>query len=407
MALITAGPGGTHATLAAAKAAASAGDTITVYPGTTFNENNLAKNGVNWFFYPGTKIVYTGASAVGIFDDGGAAMSYTIGGYGWFENNTSGVDASSHGCLYVGHASSVVTAVGSTFKGTADDSAYASITCADGFLSVTCHDLISSGAFGVCLLWVKGEFHVTAPRIITPPNSASYCIWAAEPLGGASANMYVRANLIENVGYAAVTMDGRTDNYKLWVESLEIRGTLGGVSNASIECLGGGKLYVRTQKLASNTACGFYMTGGEAWIDIEKMSCDLTSSAVSNQYPQHLRITGGTLHDFKVGHFETVGAVNAGTGFSLEGGTSRIRGGNMKILNGLGVNHSGGTHSIEELRIDTSNTNASGNHCVSASAAGLILRNTWLVAPALAKAIAGASASTVLCKNVAANRPRA
>src|SRR6478735_5887078 len=39
-------------TLSAAKTAALSGDTIMVLPG-TYNEKNLAKNGVNWHFFTG------------------------------------------------------------------------------------------------------------------------------------------------------------------------------------------------------------------------------------------------------------------------------------------------------------------------------------------------------------------
>jgi hypothetical protein len=45
-------------TLAGAKAVAVSGDTIIVWPG-TYNENNLLKDGVDWFFMPGAVVDYT------------------------------------------------------------------------------------------------------------------------------------------------------------------------------------------------------------------------------------------------------------------------------------------------------------------------------------------------------------
>src|SRR5215813_6873431 len=45
-------------TLTAAKAAARSGDTIVVAPG-TYLENDLLKDGVNWFFSPGAIVSYS------------------------------------------------------------------------------------------------------------------------------------------------------------------------------------------------------------------------------------------------------------------------------------------------------------------------------------------------------------
>src|SRR5712671_6306916 len=67
---------GPFKTLGAAKAAAQPGDTIVVGPG-TYVENDLLKNGVNWFFAPGALVTYTSPAIqanssdvlYGIFDD--------------------------------------------------------------------------------------------------------------------------------------------------------------------------------------------------------------------------------------------------------------------------------------------------------------------------------------------------
>lgn len=72
-----------YLTLAAAKAAAVSGDTIFVLPG-TYNEKNLAKNGVNWHLCNGAVISYSGLATGGVFDTGaaGGACSFTISGNG-------------------------------------------------------------------------------------------------------------------------------------------------------------------------------------------------------------------------------------------------------------------------------------------------------------------------------------
>ena len=73
-------------TLTAAKAAAQSGDTIVVLPG-TYNEKNLAKNGVNWHFFNGAVISYSGSAVSGIFDTGyaGGACTFMVSGNGVFK----------------------------------------------------------------------------------------------------------------------------------------------------------------------------------------------------------------------------------------------------------------------------------------------------------------------------------
>ena len=81
------------ATLTAAKNASIAGDTICVLPG-IYNEKNLLKNNVNWYFYPGAGVTSTATSSIGIFDDnptntGVSNITCEIHGYGNFNNTSS------------------------------------------------------------------------------------------------------------------------------------------------------------------------------------------------------------------------------------------------------------------------------------------------------------------------------
>ncbi len=68
-------------TLTAAKNAAKSGDTIMVLPG-TYDESDLLKNGVNWYFFPGAKIDSTSENSV--FATGTNAITSLIGGHGEF-----------------------------------------------------------------------------------------------------------------------------------------------------------------------------------------------------------------------------------------------------------------------------------------------------------------------------------
>lgn len=73
-------------TLGAAKTAAVSGDTIVVLPG-TYSEKNLAKNGVNWHFFNGAVVNYSGAVGGGIFDTNtfGSACTFVVSGHGVFK----------------------------------------------------------------------------------------------------------------------------------------------------------------------------------------------------------------------------------------------------------------------------------------------------------------------------------
>src|SRR5713226_1305170 len=72
-------------TLTAAKNAAQSGDTIIVMPG-TYNERDLAKNGVNWHFLNGAIINYNGGN--GALFDVPTVMTFNVTGDGLL-NNTS------------------------------------------------------------------------------------------------------------------------------------------------------------------------------------------------------------------------------------------------------------------------------------------------------------------------------
>jgi len=76
-------------TLASARDAAQSGDTIVVLPG-TYDENDLAKDGVNWHFLPGAIVDYDG-SGDALFDTTGGAMAFKVTGHGVFKTSSGTV----------------------------------------------------------------------------------------------------------------------------------------------------------------------------------------------------------------------------------------------------------------------------------------------------------------------------
>lgn len=94
-----------YLTLTAAKTAAVSGDLILVNPA-TYDEKNLLKNGVNWFFYEGAEVVYTGGSDGAIFDDdavtgSNGAVTCSVLGYGVFDRQGTGNAGSFKGGVYL------------------------------------------------------------------------------------------------------------------------------------------------------------------------------------------------------------------------------------------------------------------------------------------------------------------
>ena len=111
--------------LAEAKTTAVTGDTIVVFPG-TYDERNLLKDGVNWYFYPGAKITTTAAVSGAIWDDGAsygsnAAVTCKILGYGEFSNGSTVNNPAA--AFNISNSSTVLTVecvlVGNTSSGTA------------------------------------------------------------------------------------------------------------------------------------------------------------------------------------------------------------------------------------------------------------------------------------------------
>jgi len=125
-----------YLTPSAAKTAASAGDTIVVFPG-TYNDHGLTKNGVNWYFFTGATIT----NALSIFDDSSGSANFNVDGDGDFIS--TGVNVP------------VVKVAGST--------------------SVVHFTANSAKVTGQNTIWVAGgELHVTASVLSCPSGDVFY-----------------------------------------------------------------------------------------------------------------------------------------------------------------------------------------------------------------------------------------
>jgi hypothetical protein len=493
-------------TLGAAKTAAQSGDTIYVSDG-VFNERDLLKNGVNWYFMAGTKVDYLPSRSSGldraIFDDSAGGVTCRIEGAGEFIWEGENTDLTTSGGICGGviwlqnSASNVSFRAYRATLGPAANIGQDTHTvflenCAQFYASLEI--LENSAGPGGPFTWFDGNFNLYAK--IIRASSSSYSVWAKEPAGGSTKNGYIESDLIDNPSYGAVRLESGVANsqFKLWIRAKEIRGRSGGASMAAIQ-QSGGKLYIEAEKI-DNTSLGaanafirqspaVFVTGGNAWIRAQKITTNLnadltalytgqavtanastdkiTLNAHGLNFFQQVRFGGTTVpggltagtwywvvnpttNNFQVSstfsgsaidltsagsgvtidtipwamfatitggeafidcpHFERVGNY-AGNGISIAGGTLNLRGQIMsKIYNGRGIVHSAGAGRIAGLILDTTETNNANSRPVEISSSGLILEQCKLVAPDLADSIYAATAKTLTCYGVKANRAK-
>lgn len=412
-------------TLTAAKAASLSGDTIVVWPG-TYVEHDLLKNGVNWLFMPGAVVTWneTGTgNGYGIFDDrSSGACACVIAGYGEFRMTTTLIpflagNPNFNGVVVVTNAASSIVMRGkrlalSTYNGEGAHGAYGvyvtnctlvTVDLAEGIIGPTVGITSLDPGDGVTVIrdtsggvyWELGRMSVRCPQIYT---DLAYALWANEPSGSNTADADVTVERIEAIGpnTPGIYMSAKSANYRLWVNSMLISATGGGavaISNADTSgaSSGAAKLYVTAQKILGQG--GGLGLDNQNWINAQKLTANGGSFITMT--------TTAAISFIAVLQYED-GGVTQGTG--VTGGKLTLLGGMMKITNGKGLGHTGGTTEAIGLTVDTSNTNNAANHAVSVSGAGLTLRQCHLIAPALANSVNAGSAQTISAYGVRANQ---
>ncbi|MFA7301862.1 MAG: hypothetical protein WC069_06150 [Candidatus Shapirobacteria bacterium] len=212
------------ATLTAAQTVAVSGDTIMVLPG-TYAEYGLGKDGVNWYFMPGSRIAVTANLASEpsrfLFTDGGTGMSFGIYGQGNFTNTAENAETKS---AKVGILSTTSSATSVVFNfqdivcgvNSSAGGAFACAFFADETntirikgSSVTCGSLISSaGSFTNCAgvdytvtRVVGGGFTSTinVTNDLYPDGVATINIKVLETIGSAAADTFDVSSLYGTV----------------------------------------------------------------------------------------------------------------------------------------------------------------------------------------------------------------
>lgn len=422
-----------YSSLSAAKTASASGDVITA---TALNvgATNLLKNGVDYAFQGVTlthsnQIPESAGLALGIFDDRNqGALTNTVKGIKLIDfrsqvatsaeavsQTNPFVNSSAFGAIYI-------TNPAANIRIDVDKITHSIVGNINGSAAIFVHDctntefnvgeiidplwlspnvLIGIDEFdgdvfyqsgGAGVYWHHGEMTVNVGTI----KGYGYGFYAnATGFGGTDParhvieNFWMTADEIVSSGQAAIYTVGNTNKYRMWITAKEVRSIVG----QAITLFGSQRFYLNAQKISTDgngvAAISLGSNGSpEAWIVSEKVACTNGNLV--------LMATGqtGTL-DITSQNYDDVGTVGGAIGFRTITGTNIIHGGRAKIGNGKGIWHEGGRTFAENLYVDTATTTNTANNPVFVKAAGLILKDCILFAPAGAQCLAATNAQTV------------
>lgn len=307
-----------YLTLAAALAAASAGDLIDVGPGTYTVTDSILKHGVNWHFAAGAVVQRTNnTNGDGILDDKGASITCRITGHGVF-NMTSSADAQS-GTVAARHASSVIVVECDSISmaNAATLTSYnlhGCIWAGLGMVHVRCRALVGSGVSVCGVWWTDGNGHVECDTI-----HASYAVWLH---GTTESHLHVRCNRFTPLATGDIVLYSTASDpaAALWMDGL-VLGTPDNMSGSGTVQWYAGKLYLRCQKLWG----GLNQAGGEVYITVDKWQA-VGSVAEDASGALFALISGGTAY-LTTQSFIATGFT--GPAFVLTGGAATLNGGSL------------------------------------------------------------------------------
>lgn len=418
------------ATIAIAKATASAGDTIVVSPQPQITATNLLKNGVDYLFqnnslYHTNQLTDANGLALGIFDDRNqGSISSSVRGLNHIEHiatfitasgaitQTNPANASAYGPIVLTNPASHLVleseeVVASSFGGLnnaaavkVDDCEYSSFSFdlitdpyalidhfagKDEFDADVFEQSQLSGAY-----WKKGEMHFHAKTILVP----GYCYYgsSASTAPNKPTNFYATGDTWTSTRNPPLYTAFNHSNYISWIT---LSGDVVSYAGNAVTIFGSQRFYltvngkITTTNTSSATATiGMGSSGTPlAWITSQKVE----SSGgywiwVNNVTTGILDITAQEYSD----KFKTMTV-----GFLNQGGTNIMHGGRAKVGNGVGIKHEGGKTFAENMTIDTANTASLVNYPVIVSAPGMVLKDCVLISPPGTKCINAASAQTV------------
>ena len=384
-----------YETCTAAKAAAVSGDLIKVRPG-TYNEKNLLKNGVNWYFETGAIVRYANDAQGFIFDDGAdgtdAAVVCSIDGHGLFQWVNDYATATDHfGVLRVEKSGSIVRINGKRIEQLGNNFQFGwTILQYNGLIYSTLSDGIFSEAGSYNLGWHGGTAHLNAHRI-----EGGDIAWAGDSVGG---DWYINAQKINltsaDIGIAAISEDTVG---AIWITTEVLKAS----SQKLVQV--GAKVYITAQKIWHTGTGAMFETGGSSlWVTAQKLT------SASGVYFVNEGGDCKAIIDAQQYECLLAGAEASGYGmFYNEGADLTLRGGKVTITNAgetqVGVTHVSGSTRMIAVVMDFGGNDQKDSNPISVSAAGLVLDHCTLIAPAGADSITAGSAVDVVSYGSYAN----
>lgn len=327
------------ATITAAKAAAYAGDTIRVMPG-SYNEANLLKVGVNYYFDPGTLVwkYYTttnDGTEFGIFDDRSiGATTNTIGGFGSFQTMTyTDIVTASSQLVNSNMLGTIVMTNPSTRLVISCNEIQASrwlssaiygfcVYTANGFMDLRCEKMwdpfsiasititnfnnphtLTRTSHGGGLYWEQGQIYVKCSQNI--PASTQYGIWGNGVTTSDAGDLWYDGDLMTGKIYTSFLSTNSRD--WIHIRTFEINTNTQSSLQTAASFNGSGKHYLSCDKIQSNpigsaAAIDGFTNGGVsnsvAWVTAQKLSSsnaffNVTSGTVNAEVLQLEDLGGG------------------------------------------------------------------------------------------------------------------
>lgn len=378
-------------TITAAKAAVTSGQVIVVTDG-IYNENDLAKNGVNYYFYPGAGITYTGTSTFGIFDDYAGAVSMKIGGEGIFTlSGTGSYGGSSIGTITINNSGSDVNAIGRVFMTTVSGASPGSgaIVANNGKVRVHAFTVsnTATGGSSAAIWWNQGECHIEADNI-TAGRYVAYTNALAQSTPNQA--LWITAHYIQGQFFQ---LQGDA-TAQIWINAQEID-LSSNTGQAVGVALAGPKIYLEAEKVICASASPFYnrysvgaIGGMNAWLHVMKLT--------QNGAGVGLVVSGASVVA-TIDEFQDGGTMEAAFA-CVAGGTHDLTFSKITTASGnttaYGIYHSGGgTVRVHQGTIDA--TNATSGNPINVLSNGLSLGNVTLTASGSRDSITAGSAFTV------------
>lgn len=286
-------PNRPFSTLTAAKNSAVSGDTIKVLPG-TYNEYNLLKDEVNWYFENGAIINAVGNILTGIWDDNQIKCASEIKGYGKFITTNTGVSQGNGSLINLFNSSSNLNLTCTLISGLNGIQGFSNdklslINQSNGSLYLTCDEIRntcnrSNSSLGL-FYWKDGSSNINAKKMILDGTGNGTNSLENVYVGAATLNkddLYINCDLMSNGCINGICFALNGDNSRrVWANVKEIlasgSNSIGVWQQAYASNI---RFYLNSQKIGA-TKYGILLGGGDSWINVQKITSP-TSLFVSN-----------------------------------------------------------------------------------------------------------------------------